>query len=847
MSCSLRTLLLLWLSLVSVGLNPLVVKAANPPDTKQSSSQKETASTILLSEDEQSWLSQHPKIRVRISRSYPPFEFFEDGHYQGMAYDFLQRVGKDLGVEFVPVEGLSWAETLKQIKKQQRVDLVLLITQTKERESFLNFTRNYISFPIVIYTRQESPVISGIEDLTGKTVAMEAGFIEAEELKRDVPGVKLLETENSEAALEAVATGRAGAYVGNLAVSSYLINKRGFFNLKVAAPLHDLDDPYAMATRKDWPQLAVMIDRVLTTMGTAERRDIRQKWLSIRYDYGIDWPSVWRWAGGVGGVLCLLIAGSLYWNQRLVREIRMRRETERALQSSEKRFRGLVEGIGSEYILYTRDLDRRFTYVSPSAASLSGFSQEKLIGHTLDDLPFEEASKERSNRSAERCLQGESPPPFEMQFLHPDGGRRFLIVDHHPTYDDDGKITGIEGIIKNITKDKKNELALREAKESAEEATRAKSIFLSNMSHELRTPLTSILGYSQLLQRSKDLPELLRAKVDTINRNGQHLRQIINDVLEVSQIEAGHLTLSPVNFNLHTLLADIEQMVKLSAEEKNLRLIFKKQFDISAELFADEGKLRQILINLLSNAIKFTDQGEITVQVMLEVSDANEWFLDLSVSDTGLGISAEERDKLFLPFEQASLGRQRGGSGLGLVISREYARLMNGDLQVSSIVGQGSTFTLRCQVAEGKIKDPATVKVILGLELGSQEKRILIADDMQESRQLLRQLLTTENLMIAEATNGEEALRMIAAEQPDLVIMDMKMPLMSGKEAIRLLRKEQKNTVPIIAVSASIFETDRAEVISAGADMFLSKPIDEQALYQAVSLLLGIGCIYQEG
>jgi len=680
-----------------------ILSTAQLSDSKSASSPsslENPASPIsrLLNEQDRTWIAQHSKVRVRISTSYPPFEFFEDDHYQGMAYDYLRLVGQRLGIEFQSVEGLSWSETLEQIRARQSVDLILMITHTKERENFLHFTRDYINFPELIYTRLESPVISGIEDLSGKIVAIERGFIEAEVLMRDVQDVQLLETETTEAALEAVASGRADAYVGNLAVSSYLINKRGFFDLKVAAPVHNFDDPYAMAVRKDWPQLAELIDKALTTIDSQEQRHIRQKWLSIRYEHGIDWPLLWRWASSLGGALSLIIVITLYWNRRLSREVVERRNAEIALLKSEKRFRSLIKEVGDDYTIYSHDLDGRLGYVSPSAEDFYGIALQDLLGRHWLDFTMTEQSKERAENSVAGCHRGETPPAFELEYLHPDGNLRYWMMNHHPVLDESGAVCDIEGIIKDITATKQAEQELTKAKDSAERASQAKSSFLSHMAHELRAPLTAILGYTQLLQRSKELPESAKIKVENISQSGQQLRDLISDVLEVSRIEASRVELKPMAFNLYDLLDNLAAKFRMAAEQKGLDLEFVRSENLPPELICDQEKLRQILINLLTNAIIFSTRGSIVVEA--ELKQKNGAMLVLKVKDSGPGIAPDKVNMLFRPFGQITAGAKKDGSGLGLIISREYARQMGGDLMVSSEPGKGSTFTLSCRVFE---------------------------------------------------------------------------------------------------------------------------------------------------
>ncbi len=265
------------------------------------------AEPLHLTPDEQAWLRAHPVVRAGIGLGYPPFEFYENNSYHGMAYDYLQLVAKRLGIRIEPVPVVSWQETLGQLKNRSGVDLVVLITRDREREPFIEFTSDYLSFPSVLFTRKDSRFISGIRDLSGMTLASERGFIGTDWLRRDFPDIKIVETETTSEALESVATGKADAYLGNLAVVSYLLEKEGFVDIKVAAPSPYPDDAYAMGVRKDWPELARIIDKALADLSVEEHRQIRQKWISVRYEHGLRPLDIALWVTAVAGILAVFI------------------------------------------------------------------------------------------------------------------------------------------------------------------------------------------------------------------------------------------------------------------------------------------------------------------------------------------------------------------------------------------------------------------------------------------------------------------------------------------------------------------------------------------------------------
>jgi signal transduction histidine kinase/CheY-like chemotaxis protein len=403
-------------------------------------------------------------------------------------------------------------------------------------------------------------------------------------------------------------------------------------------------------------------------------------------------------------------------------------------------------------------------------------------------------------------------------------------------------------LIFSIRRIAKADADLVSARNAADAANSAKSIFLANMSHELRTPLNAILGFSGLLRKDPALSKAQREDLDIINRSGEHLLSLINEVLEMAKIEAGRIQLEDAPMDLGLVVRDVADMMQARAEEKGLRLLIDQSSEFPRFIMGDEAKLRQVLINLVGNAIKFTAQGGITIRLGVG-SDVRTPHLLIEVEDSGSGIKPEDQQRIFEPFVQLAQSGMQKGTGLGLTITRQFIELMGGTITLESIPDKGSLFRvelpLRLASATAIAKPPEPPGEITGLEPGQPEYRVLVVEDQVENRLLLQTLLQNAGFTVRLAENGEQAIALFQSWRPHFIWMDQRMPVMTGIEASRRIRAlPGGGEVKIVGVTASAFKEQREELAKAGMDDFVRKPYRSAEIYDCMAKHLGVRYLY---
>ncbi|MBS1192014.1 MAG: sensor hybrid histidine kinase [Rhodocyclaceae bacterium] len=519
----------------------------------------------------------------------------------------------------------------------------------------------------------------------------------------------------------------------------------------------------------------------------------------------------------------------------------LRRDEER--RENEMAFAAMAEGA------IITDTSGTILWVNDAFCRISGYGREEVVGQNprmlksgRHDAGFYQSLWQQLHRQGHwrgelwnRRKSGEIfPEEISIQALRgPDGDiRRFISIfsDITERKQNEQELQAYREHLEDLVRQRTGELTV--ARDQAETANRSKSTFLANMSHELRTPLNAVIGFSQLMEKDPSLSSKQRRNVEIINTSGNHLLTLINDILELSKIESGKMEMNVEEVDLADLLEQVIGMIRLKAEQAGLALSLSGN-DLPTTVVLDPVMLRQVLLNLLSNAVKFTPAGEVTLRISRE--DAGDGLIQLvfSVSDTGTGIPAEDRQRIFRPFEQAG-GTHHGGTGLGLTISQQYVRMMGGELAVESEPGKGSTFVFAITVPLGKPGERLRLRGLVAAAVPADHGlRVLVVDDIPEARLLVCSLLEPLGFEVLEAADGSEAEALVGTHGPDLVFMDWFLPGRNGLEIMQALRARSDIRQPrIVVLTANALEESRQAALAAGADDFMSKPYQEADLYR---------------
>lgn len=791
-------------------------------------------------------------VKVGVLKDFPPY--YESGAVsrepRGFAVDVFRAVAAIAQTEYEFVVFDSWSG-IQEALQAGEIDVIANMGITEERQQFARFTTPVEASGIRIFVRTSDYSIKKLADLQDKRVAVVKLNIGAD-LVRQYAAYPVV-YDSLQDALLALLAGKVDALIFTQSSVERVLSQSRLENRvrPVGNPMAEIKR--AIAVRPEHTDLLLKLDAGVQTL-LAEKRfgEIYRRWYSAK-------PSVFNRTSILVFVVLTLVLCVLFliWRQHTVNRMKQRIESLKMQQREQMLKAQSTEMAAKLRVFFDQslsfggimDLDGVFTDANKTFLDTCGYRREDVIGRYFWDTPWWRGAIEVQDeiRQATRRAAAGNVYRKELDYWLADGTRRIVDFVMIPVRNDAGELIFLAPTGHDITERKQVERELEQARQVAEAANFAKSKFVANMSHELRTPLSAILGYTEILAMHLTEPDNL-VIVESIRRNGEHLLSLLNDILDLSRIEAGKLSIYTQKVNLGEFVGDVYALVENRAHAKDIQLTVEYRTRIPEEIETDAMRVKQILINLVGNAIKFTERGEVCITISAFPHEADNIELLFEVRDTGIGIPAEQRDNIFDAFEQGdtSITRRFEGSGLGLNISQRLARLLDGQIYVDSTLGAGSTFTLniparitgRKTFVEASLPSlPAGRKPRPFRKLHGE--RILVVDDRDDMRLLIQRMIEQAGGSSKTAVNGQDALEQYRKAREDgktfdCVIMDMQMPVMDGFEATMLLRQDGY-TGTIVALTAGAMQGERERCLAAGCNHYLSKPVDGRQLLEILA------------
>ncbi|NIJ70395.1 ATP-binding protein [Xanthomonas sp. 60] len=785
---------------------------------------------LVLSQAEREVLSQ--PLRLGLPPQWAPLSFVDgNGRANGLAGAYVQHLRENGAVlDLVPAR--DWQEVRRQMQARQ-VDVVMGVPiDAQNIPRGWVFSPPFITLPNVIVTRTgQSSRVLGLQDLHRKSVAVTDAERIGPQLQRRALEIRIVEVTDVDQGLRLLDAGQVDAVIGNLVVVEDLLRRLYPGRLEVSASA-GIEDSFAMAVRQPYAPLVTTFNRLLARLGPSGQAAIRNNWLAVEYRDGLQWREIFPWAAPLLAVLLTAVSVLALSHLRIRREVRMRRRAEQRLQE-------VTESLPAVVFQVRREPDGRmsFPFIFGDVQELFGISLQQALAderamfarvHPEDQGALMEVMEDSARTGS----------PIDVQFrsMNNQGQWRWLRSRTRVASTLEGAMLWI-GYWIDVTEQHEQAVALAAAVESRSE-------FLATMSHEIRTPMAGILGLLEILSHG-DLDPQQEYVLDTINESAQMLRQILDDILDFSRMEAGALQMEPLPTDLRAIIGNVEQLLQAKAIEKQLVLSSHVDPVLASRHVVDGTRLRQILFNLVSNAIKFTEHGEVAMTLSCSAAHGSPAVQDivLRVRDTGIGIAAEHQAVLFEPFTQAHLAinRRFGGTGLGLSICRRLVDQMGGDITLRSEEGQGTEVEVRLCLEIART-EPGTRDALPGpvaAVAAATDLHVLVAEDQGTNQMLMAWRMEQVGLPCRIVSNGREALDALSQQRYDLLITDCRMPVMDGYALAAVIREGEREAgarpMPILAMTASAMPEQVRRCLDVGMDAVLAKPVSFEQLHEALA------------
>ncbi len=766
---------------------------------------------VSLTHKQQAWLLQNKTLTYVADPNWMPYESVDNqGKHQGMLPEYYDIVAKALNIELSRLDAQDWQQSMN-LMLDGKVIVGAAASTYKPYKDML-FSDSFITSPFVIVMQNQQRYVEDISQLMNQRISLINDYASTEALMAQFPNKNFELVSSAKAGLEDLYLGKTDALVSPLAQVEYLIAEAGYSNLRVVGKTqYNLDISFVV--QPEYAELIPMLNMVIASISTVEKQQILNKWGERELLVKTDYQSIFM----IIAVALLIIFLVFFWNRRLQKEIDLRRRTELSLKQSERNLSVVIDNI--PVIVYVVDAKTNLLRM----ANINAISSLGIDQQTLTSI------------SASTFYQGTTDNVFEHQTkittLHQQNIEGLLSIIPILYHNKDALLH----IIVNLNERISMERDLQLAKTHAESANKAKSEFLANMSHEIRTPMNAIIGFTELLHEQLE-DNKLKSFVKTIRSAGNSLLLLINDILDLSKIEAGKLSISKEVCNPHSIFEDISHVFTMNVRQKGLDFMLKVDEQIPSSLLMDSTRIRQVLFNLVGNAVKFTHSGTITLRALAENPNEIHSTVDIriEVEDTGIGIEPDMVQHIFQSFAQheGQSVRKYGGTGLGLSISKRLVELMGGEISVTSTPNQGSCFSvLLPQVDVMSVDSTPQVQVTDSPSdiVHFSDAQVLIVDDIEDNRQLLIEIFKGLGIHCIEASNGQQAVDIANSQRLDLIIMDIRMPVMDGYQAaneIKLTRPE----LPIVALTASVMRDDYEKQRRENFSGYLRKPVLKQEL-----------------